>query len=217
MLSEAKTLVLATANPHKLRELSGLLAELRIPLWSLADFPHAAAMPEDGMTLGENARRKASGCARRLKAWVLADDTGLEVDALGGAPGVRSARYAGDGATMAENRAKLLAQLENVLDAERTARFVCHLALADPLGGIAAEATGWCRGRLRRRPAGQLGFGYDSLFEIVEYRKTLAELGPVATAVIGHRGRAVRWLLEENGRIFMGPSAVSKAPPSARF
>lgn len=196
---EMKELVLATANPHKVRELSELLADLRIPLLSLADFPVAAAIEEDGMTLAENARLKAASYARELGAWVLADDTGLEVNALGGAPGVRSARYAGQGATMAENRAKLLADLVNVPDAARAARFVCYLALADPSGAIVAEATGQCRGRLRREPAGSFGFGYDSLFEIVEYRKTLAELGPAATAVIGHRGRAVRRLLATDG------------------
>ncbi len=189
-------LVLATGNPHKAKELAALLEPLGLTLSSLADFPKVAPVNENGQTLAENARLKATGYARALDKWVLADDTGLEVDALDGAPGVRSARFAGEGATMAENRARLLAELEDVPQARRTARFVCHLALADPAGEIRAEATGLCRGRLRRQPSGDYGFGYDSLFEIAEYHRTLAEFGPAATALIGHRGRAVRALVE---------------------
>ncbi len=188
-------LVLATGNPHKVRELRQLLRPLPIRLGSLADFAGIGPVDEDGKTLAENARRKAVGYARSLGKWVLADDTGLEVDALRGAPGVRSARFAGEGATMAENRSRLLEELAEVPGPDRTARFVCHLAVADPAGRILAEAAGACRGRLRCTAAGEFGFGYDSLFEIVEYRRTLAELGPAATAAIGHRGRGVRRLV----------------------
>jgi XTP/dITP diphosphohydrolase len=188
-------LVLATGNPHKVQELTELLGPLHVALRSLADFSEVVSVDEDGETLAENARRKAVGCARALGHWVLADDTGLEVDALNGAPGVRSARFAGEGATMAENRAKLLVELESVAEGKRTARFVCHLAVANPAGEVVVEASGVCRGRLRSVGTGEFGFGYDSLFEIVDYRRTLAEFGPAATAVIGHRGRAVRKLL----------------------
>lgn len=187
-------LVVATGNPHKAQEFSALLAALRVPLLSLGDFPETQAVVEDGASLVENARLKASGYALQLKRWVLSDDTGLEVDALGGAPGVRSSRYAGEQATMAENRAKLLAELEHIPESKRTAQFVCHLALADPSGRITFEARGVCHGRIRREPAGNGGFGYDALFEVVEWRRTLAELGPVGKAVLGHRGRAVREL-----------------------
>lgn len=190
-----ESLVLATGNPHKVQELTGLLSPLGIPLRSLADFSEAVSVDEDGKTLAENARRKAIGYARALGAWVLADDTGLEVDALNGAPGVRSARYAGEGATMAENRAKLVEELEGVAEGKRTARFACQLAVASPDGEVVVESRGECRGRLRFEGTGEFGFGYDSLFEIVEYRKTLAEFGGAATAVIGHRGRAVRALV----------------------
>ena len=172
-----------------------MLCPLGIPLKSLADFSEAVSVDEAGETLAENARRKAVGYARALGEWVLADDTGLEVDALNGAPGVRSARYAGEGAAMAENRAKLLEELEGVAEAKRTARFACHLAIGNPDGEVVVESRGECRGRLRFEGTGEFGFGYDSLFEIVEYRKTLAEFGLAATAVIGHRGRAVRALL----------------------
>ncbi len=172
-----------------------LLRPVQVSIKCLADFAATAPVDEGGETLAENARRKAVGYARALGEWVLADDTGLEVDALGGAPGVRSARFAGDGATMAENRARLLAELDGAGESRRTARFVCHLAVANPAGEVVAEATGHCRGRIRFAGTGEFGFGYDSLFEIVEYRRTLAELGPAATAVIGHRGRAVRALV----------------------
>ena len=188
------TLVLATGNPHKVRELTGLLCLLGIPLKSLTDFSEAISVEEDGESLAENARRKAIGYATALGEWVLADDTGLEVEALNGAPGVRSARYAGDGATMAENRAKLLGELQFVAEVKRRARFVCHLAIANPAGEVVVESTGECWGRLRFEGTGEYGFGYDSLFEIVEYGRTLAEFGPAVTAVIGHRGRAVRGL-----------------------
>jgi XTP/dITP diphosphohydrolase len=194
-LHTCEHLVLGTGNLHKCRELSMLLAPLGLPLSVLADFPSVIAVPEDGLTFAENARRKAAGYARQLGRWVLADDAGLEVDALAGAPGVCSARYAGEGATAAENRAKLLAELKGMSPAQRTARFVCHLAVAAPTGHIVAESLGACRGRIRERGAGDLGFGYDSLFEIVEYHCTLGECSPVATAAIGHRGRAVRALL----------------------
>ncbi len=161
---------------------------------SLAEFPGATLVVEAGATLADNARLKASGYARQIGRWVVADDTGLEVDALGGAPGIRSARYAGEGATARQNCAKLLAELEFVPDARRRAQFVCHLAVADPAGRIAMESRGTCRGRILRESKGSGGFGYDVLFEIVECRRTLAELGPVATGVLGHRGRALRGL-----------------------
>lgn len=189
------TLVLATGNPHKVQELTGLLCPLGIPLKSLTDFSEVVSVDENGETLAENSRRKAVGYAQALGEWVLADDTGLEVDALKGAPGVRSARFAGDGATMAENRGKLLEELEGTTESKRRARFVCHLAVANPSGEVVVESRGECRGRLRFAGTGEFGFGYDSLFEIVEYGKTLAEFGPVVTELIGHRGRAVRALL----------------------
>jgi XTP/dITP diphosphohydrolase len=194
-LIEINTLVLATSNAHKVRELTDLLAPLGVSLPSLADFPGSHPVSEDGATLADNARCKATGYARQLAQWVLADDTGLEVDALGGAPGVRSARFAGEHATMAENRSKLLADLQPIHLARWTARFVCQLAVANAAGEIVFEATGTCHGRIRREPAGDLGFGYDSLFEVANRELTLAELGPAETAAVGHRGQAVGKLL----------------------
>jgi XTP/dITP diphosphohydrolase len=188
-----RRIVLATTNPNKLRELRSLLAPLEVSLVSLAEVGRSAPdAVEDGSTLRENARLKATHYASRLSEWVLSDDTGLEVDSLNGAPGVRSARYAGDSATMAENRAKLLSELEGVDVSARSARFVCWIALAAPDGQIALEGTGLCAGHLRTEPAGHGGFGYDVLFEVDGIGRTLAELDEAETALIGHRGQAAR-------------------------
>jgi XTP/dITP diphosphohydrolase len=192
------SLVLATGNPHKYRELAELLAPLGVPLRSLADWPDVQPVAEEGQTPRENACRKAIGYARQLHEWVLADDTALCVDALGGAPGVRSARYAGERATMEANRARLLAELADVPAAHRTAHFVCCLAVANPTGDIVYEARGTCTGDIRQAPsAGAHGFGYDVLFAVDGHGATLAELPPEVTHLIGHRGRAVRALLDQ--------------------
>jgi XTP/dITP diphosphohydrolase len=178
------SIVLATTNQHKVKELSRLLDGLNVPCQSLADFPHVSWVVEDGQTLLENACKKAIGYAQQLSAWVLADDTGLEVNALDG-----------DHATMAENRAKLLADLATIPESLWSARFVCHLAMANPAGELVAQAMGECMGRLRREPAGEFGFGYDVLFEVTGYGKTLAQLAPDVVDVVGHRAQAVKQLL----------------------
>jgi XTP/dITP diphosphohydrolase len=192
-LHTCQRLVLATTNPHKLRELQSLLAPLGVLLLGLTDVEKKAPEAiEDGATLAANARLKAKHYARCLSEWVLSDDTGLGVDALGGAPGVRSARYAGDGATMVEHRARLLSELAGIDAARRTARFVCCFALAAPDGEIVLEASGECAGRIRTEPAGNAGFGYDVLFEVEGIGRTLAELDAAETALFGHRGHAAR-------------------------
>jgi len=188
-------LILATANRHKAEELTLSLSAAGLVARSLADVPDHAEVHETGETLAKNARQKAAVQAKHLHQWVLADDTGLEVDALGGTPGVRSARYAGPQADAAANRRRLLAELADVPAQRRTARFVCRLALADPSGEIRAESEGHCRGRIRFEASGTGGFGYDSLFEIVEYHRTFAELGATAKAALSHRGRAVRRII----------------------
>jgi XTP/dITP diphosphohydrolase len=162
----------------------------------LADFPHVTPAVEDGQTLAENACKKAVGYAQQLARWVLADDTGLEVDVLNGAPGVRSARYAGDKATMAENRDKLLADLSEYPESQWSARYVCHLAVANPAGELVAQTFGECPGRIRRKPAGESGFGYDVLFEVQAYGRTMAELTDEELATIGHRARALQSLAQ---------------------
>jgi XTP/dITP diphosphohydrolase len=188
------TLVLGTRNPGKVAEFCALLATCGWQIADLSGFHYVDDVGEEGLTLAENARAKAAGFASQIGQWVLADDTGLMVDALDGAPGVKSARFAGLGATASDNRERLLAELGALSAEKRTASFVCHLALADPAGRILAETDGKCRGRIRFEPAGDGGFGYDSLFEIVEYRRTLAELGETATVCLSHRARAVRSL-----------------------
>jgi len=188
------TLVLGTSNAGKAAEFRGLLREGGWRLLDLTAFAGLRPFWEDGSTFAENARAKARQLAVQAKQWVLADDTGLEVDALDGAPGIHSARFAGPEASAQANRQRLLAELSSEPLERRGARFVCHLALADSGGLVRAEASGSCRGRIRFQPAGDGGFGYDCLFEIVEYHRTLAELGGAATSCLSHRARAVRAL-----------------------
>ncbi|HUT91278.1 MAG TPA: RdgB/HAM1 family non-canonical purine NTP pyrophosphatase [Thermoguttaceae bacterium] len=196
-LTRTRQLILGTANRHKARELALLLAPTGLALASLADLAERAEVDESGGSLAENARQKATVEAEYLRKWVLADDTGLEVDALGGAPGVRSARFAGPSADAEANRRRLLDELADVPLARRTAQFVCHLALADPSGSIRAESEGRCRGRIRFAPSGDGGFGYDSLFEVVEHGRTFAELGDSVKARLSHRARAVEGMIPQ--------------------
>lgn len=187
-------ILLATANLHKLAELQRLIGRRRpsLAIRNYTDVLPSMDIVEDGATLAENAVIKAAAVAGATNHWTLADDTGLFVEALDGEPGVRSARYAGDAATAAENRQRLLEQLsERGVSLPTPAEFRCHLVFCDPSGAVASEARGVCRGRIIREPHGTGGFGYDTLFELVEYHRTLAELNDVATDCIGHRGRAV--------------------------
>ena len=191
-------LVLGTRNPSKAREMREMivpawepgphLAQLRIE--SLDDHPPLAEVVEDADTFAGNARKKATETAQALGRWVLADDSGLAVDALKGAPGVLSARYAGEPTDNAANNRKLLEALAETPDARRSAGFRCHLALADPTGTIRAEAKGMCRGAITRELRGENGFGYDPLFLIPEYHRTFGELGPVVKRHLSHRARA---------------------------
>jgi XTP/dITP diphosphohydrolase len=197
-LSEPRrTVVVATGNRGKLRELRELLSSLPIDLVSLAD---ASAAPitivEDGDTFEDNARKKATIVARALALPALADDSGLEVDALDGAPGVRSARYAGEGATDAENNRKLLAALDGV--DRRAARFRCVLSFVDPIGQARFVASGTCEGAIARTPRGAGGFGYDPIFLVDGFDgRTLAELADAEKNAISHRARAVSEILAQ--------------------
>jgi len=213
-------LVIGTSNPGKageFRELfaaAPLLADCRLSIATLADVAARDATQDDGdpeiaetgATLAENAAIKAAAYARRFREWTLADDTGLEVDAIDGAPGLLTARFAGPGATAAENRRRLLDVLAATPRAaalvQRGAQFVCHLALADPAGEIRAASVGCCRGRIRFEPIGGGGFGYDSLFELVEYHQTLAELGAAAKGLLSHRARAVERIAPQLAALF---------------
>jgi XTP/dITP diphosphohydrolase len=188
-------LVLGTANRKKGLELAELVAPLGLEVRTLADFPQALSVAETGDTFAANAALKAIEQAKHLGQWVLADDSGLAVDALGGAPGVYSARYAGPGASDEDNNRRLLAELADAPLERRTAHYVCHATLADPAGAIRAEAEDYCHGRILTDYRGAGGFGYDPLFEIIEYHRTFGELSPAVKAVLSHRGRAMRQLL----------------------
>jgi XTP/dITP diphosphohydrolase len=188
-------LVLGTGNRKKLGELSDLLVPLDIDLKSLANFPNAITVDETGDSFAINARLKATVQAQHLGQWVLGEDSGLAVDALKGAPGVFSARYSDPGATDERNNQKLLAALADVPAERRTAHYVCYAVLADPGGNVRAESEGWCQGRVRFEYAGSGGFGYDPLFEIVEYHRTFGELAPEVKAMLSHRARAIRQMI----------------------
>jgi XTP/dITP diphosphohydrolase len=162
----------------------------RIRIETLDTHPEAPEIDEDAPTFAGNARKKASQTAQTLGRWVLADDSGLSVDALSGAPGVLSARFAGGHGDDEANNHKLLAALASVPEDRRGAAFVCALALADPQGAIRLEAEGACRGRITHEPRGPHGFGYDPLFLIPEYHKTFGELGPLVKHQLSHRARA---------------------------
>ena len=194
-----RAIILATRNPGKLREIAAELAGLPVVVEGLDRFEHVAEPEETGATFAENARDKAMYYARATGSWCLADDSGLVVDAIGGEPGVHSARYAaGDcpaGATRQQideaNNARLLRELRDVPDERRTARFVCHLALSDG-ERIVIETFDTIEGRIGHAPAGENGFGYDPLFIADETGCTTAQLSGPQKNAISHRGKAVR-------------------------
>jgi XTP/dITP diphosphohydrolase len=183
--------VLATSNKGKLRELRELLAELPI---DLVTPPHPIHVVEDGETFEENARKKAVAVADALALPALADDSGLEVDALGGRPGVRSARYAGEGATDAENKRKHLTELDALGNVPRTARFRCVLCLVDPVTQTSFVTSGSCEGSISTSGRGTGGFGYDPLF-VVEASQTMAEMPDVEKNAKSHRAQAIRAMI----------------------
>lgn len=196
-------IVLGTRNAKKREELEKLLAPLGFDVRTLADFHQAVEVEEDAKTFAANAQKKAVEQARALNAWVLGEDSGLVVDALEGRPGVFSARFAGPNASDSENNARLLELLVHAPPALRTAHYVCHASLADPSGEVRADVEAICRGIIRHEPAGMAGFGYDPVFEIVEYHRTFGELGTRVKSVISHRARAMRQLTRQIERLLM--------------
>lgn len=189
------TLILGTNNRKKGLELIELFAPLGLELKTLAAAPGSIEVEEDGDTFAVNAKKKAVEQARHLKAWVLGEDSGLCVDALGGRPGVYSARYSGPKATDESNNALLLKELGDTPWEKRGAHYVCHAVLSDSQGNVRAEAVGRCHGRIRRAASGSGGFGYDPLFEVLEYHRTFGELGATAKACLSHRARAIGLIL----------------------
>jgi XTP/dITP diphosphohydrolase len=188
-------LVVATRNSGKLREFRSLLLPLGNTILGLTDLSLDEEFEESGNTFAENARLKAMGYSRRTHLLVLADDSGLEVEALGGRPGIHSARYAGPGASDSDRVQKLLMELEKAGGA-RQARFVCALALAQE-GVLVRESEGACRGTILSEPRGANGFGYDPIFLFPELGKTFAELSAVEKNLHSHRARAVASLLRQ--------------------
>lgn len=187
-------ILLATTNEGKRAEFAELLSCCFARVDAL---PHGFVMPEEtGATFLDNARIKACAVARETGRLTLADDSGLVIDALGGEPGVRSARYAGDGATDEANRLLVLERMKSVLQKERTARFVCALVLVDPHGQM-IEAEGECSGFILDHPKGERGFGYDSLFWFPAWEMTFAEVSREKKASVSHRARALQSLIKK--------------------
>lgn len=187
--------LIATANPGKVKEFREMLDDGRIRWSDLSSHRDVPPVEETGRTFRANACLKATHYAKATGCWALADDSGLEVDALSGAPGVFSARWAelnDAGKGDLDNNALLLRQLQTVPDEKRTARFVCVLALADPQGRIALTARDTVEGRIIHEARGGNGFGYDPLFLIDRFEKTTAELSPADKHAISHRGKALR-------------------------
>jgi XTP/dITP diphosphohydrolase len=184
-------LLLATNNKGKLLEYRSLLSDLPLELVSPREVGIATEVSEVGKSMEENARLKATILAAESRLLALADDSGLEVDALGGEPGRLSARYAGEGASDRDRVNYLLARLEGVPWEERTARFRCVIAIATP-EGEAEFCFGECRGFITLEPKGEQGFGYDPVFYLPELDKTMAELPLEAKNQISHRGKAAR-------------------------
>jgi len=181
------TVVVATGNPGKLKEMQAYLGDLD---WALQIKPDDLDIDETGTTFLENARLKASEVAKALGQWAIADDSGLEVDALDGAPGLYSARYADSDQARIE---RVLRELEG--KANRGAQFVCAIALARPDGTIALETLGICRGEMLTDPRGDGGFGYDPIFYVPDLGRSFAELSPTEKEAHSHRGVAFRQLM----------------------
>ncbi len=181
-------ILIASRNAHKIEEIRDIFHLPNVEWVSTADFPELPDVEEDRDTFEGNAVKKAAELARITGLWALADDSGLEVDALGGAPGVYSARYAGEPCDYAANNVKLLRELEGV--ANRTARFCCVAALSDPTGH-AETVLGICPGRIIDAPRGTQGFGYDPVFVPEGHDATFAEMNAVQKNSLSHRGRAL--------------------------
>lgn len=183
-------LLLATSNRNKVLEMERALENTGWQVMMLSDLGDMPEVEEDGTTFEDNARKKARSAAERAKTWTLAEDSGLEVDALGGEPGVKSARYAGEGASDADRIRKVLDRLVAVPEERRTARFRCVMCLVNPAGDETCF-DGRCEGSIAHDACGSAGFGYDPIFVPEGYDRTFAELGLGVKGRISHRARAM--------------------------
>lgn len=197
-------IVVATRNSGKVREIENELADLNIEFLSLSEFPEIPEISETGSTFSENAKLKAGQVAEATGLPAIADDSGLEVDALNGRPGVVSARFAGDGASDDDNNRKLLEEMKGVPESERTARFRCVIAFAEP-GGEIETVEGSCEGLILTEPRGDQGFGYDPLFYCPPLGKTFSEIDVKTKLSESHRGTALKklrkLLMERDGSL----------------
>ncbi len=191
-------LVVATGNPGKLKELEAFLNDRD---WQLQLKPEDLEVAEMGDSFAANACLKATAVAQATGQWAIADDSGLAVNALKGAPGIYSARY---GATDAERIERLLTELGDTPD--RTAQFICALALARPDGTIALQSEGICTGEILRSPHGEGGFGYDPIFYVPQYGLTFAEMAPSFKLAISHRGQALAKLTQQMAQLHFSPN-----------
>lgn len=187
----APSLVIGTKNLGKFDEIKTILEDLPVHLLSLREFGNAGIAEERGDTYAENAIAKAKQYGAATRLWTLADDSGLEVEALGGAPGIFSARYAGEGASDHDRRVLLLSELSKMSGSTRNARFVCVVALVNQNQNLINISEGACNGRICEMPRGTSGFGYDSIFVPDGYDQTFAELAPGIKNLISHRARAL--------------------------
>jgi XTP/dITP diphosphohydrolase len=202
---------MATGNAGKVREFRDMLGHDRYEWADLSSLPSPPEVEETGRTFRENACLKASTYAKHYQLWALADDSGLEVDALNGSPGVVSARWAelhNAGRGDRDNNILLLKQLNDISDDRRAARFVCVLALSNPSGEIILTTRDTIEGQILREPRGNNGFGYDPLFFIPSLGRTSAELSPVEKHEISHRGKALRRMRELMDRVSLERASV---------
>lgn len=201
-MPEFPTIVLGSRNAKKIGEIRELLALYSIPVIGVDQFPNLADVVEDGDSFEANAQKKVRETAIGTQHWTIAEDSGLCVDALKGAPGIYSARYAGTQGADAANNEKLLAELAATPTEKRTAYYVCYAVLADPQGNIRASAEGRCGGRILTEFHGSNGFGYDPLFYVPEYHQTFGELPAVVKRHVSHRAKAFERLLPQIVRVF---------------
>lgn len=190
-----KRLIVATRNKGKVKEFAEIFRDIPVEIISMQDAGLDIEVEETGSTFEENALLKAREIARISGEAVIADDSGLEVDSLDGAPGIYSARFAGEGASASDRNIKLLKLLEDVPEEKRTARFVCAVAFVTP-DGRDHTVRGTCEGRIAFKPEGNNGFGYDPLFYLPEFNQTMAQIAPEIKNRISHRGKALRLIFD---------------------
>ena len=207
MHAAAEVLVIASGNAGKVREFGKLLADLDL---NIQQQPQGLEVEETGSTFAENARIKAQAVARATGCWALADDSGLSVDALGGAPGVHSARYADSNSARIARLLRELTAAGAHTPASRSAHFTAALALANPEGEIVLEVEGICPGQILEAPRGEGGFGYDPVFFVPEAGLTFAEMPHSQKAELGHRGRAFAALKPKLQRVLSLPTAAER-------